>query len=455
MTARPSHLSTTSENDEEPRTSTKHLLRLRRVLNVVSAGLVIVGFFWGVYFALRDEWSLAGFDGVLVAVGAWVALLNERGELRRASLVVAIGLFLTLCTMGIFFDIPSANAPRVVHQYLLVLGMASFLMFKGESAWLCHGVPLICFSAFFLFASTQWGIVTPFALPDSVRIVGSWVNSGIALVIMYAMLYVMQSDMAEYNAMIVDLRHGLRDNQFALHYQPQTGPDGLIAGAEALLRWKHPLTGMVPPAEFIPLAEETGFILPLGHWVLGAACAQLVVWAQKPDMAHLTLAVNVSAQEFRQADYVTQVLSVLERSGANPARLKLELTESMLVNNVEDIITKMTELRAKGVRLSLDDFGTGYSSLTYLKRLPLDQIKIDKSFVNDVLTNPHDAAIARTVVTLGQSMGLEVIAEGVETQGQRDFLANLGCHAIQGYLISRPLPMADFEAFVAKSGCAV
>jgi EAL domain-containing protein (putative c-di-GMP-specific phosphodiesterase class I) len=199
------------------------------------------------------------------------------------------------------------------------------------------------------------------------------------------------------------------------------------------------------------LAEETGVILPLGHWVLTNACAQLTRWASQPDMAHLTVAVNVSAHQFAQVDFVEQVLAVLHSTGANPRRLKLELTESLLISNVQDTIGKMHALKSHGVCFSLDDFGTGYSSLSYLKRLPLDQLKIDQSFVREVLLDPNDAAIAKTIVALAQSLGLAVIAEGVETQAQRDFLAHAGCHAYQGYFFSRPLPLVDFETFVRKS----
>ena len=244
-----------------------------------------------------------------------------------------------------------------------------------------------------------------------------------------------------------DLREAVQEKQFLLHYQAQVVGEGRLTGAEVLLRWLHPQRGMVQPAEFIPLAEETGLILPLGRWVLETACTQLAVWATRPEMAHLTVAVNVSAPQFNQDDFVDQVLAVLKHTGANPERLKLELTESLLVGNVQNIIEKMFALKAKGVGFSLDDFGTGYSSLAYLKRLPLDQLKIDQSFVRDVLIDPNDATIAKTIVALAQSLGLGVIAEGVETEAQRDFLASSGCHAYQGYLFSRPLSLEDFEVF--------
>ena len=246
------------------------------------------------------------------------------------------------------------------------------------------------------------------------------------------------------------LREAITSNQFLLHYQAQVTELGRITGVEALLRWLDPNRGMVSPAEFIPLAEEDGLILPIGDWVLETACRQLARWAGQPERAHLTVAVNISARQFHQRDFVDRVLLTLERTGANPYRLKLELTESLLISDVADVIAKMDALKARGVCFSLDDFGTGYSSLTYLKRLPLDQLKIDQSFVRDILVDPDDAAIARTVVALADSLGLVVIAEGVETAAQRDFLASLGCHHYQGYLFSRPLPIQEFEAFATR-----
>ena len=246
------------------------------------------------------------------------------------------------------------------------------------------------------------------------------------------------------------LREAVSRQQFLLYYQPQVSGAQAITGAEALVRWQHPVRGLVSPAEFIPLAEDTGLILVLGHWVLETACQQLARWATQPSMADLTLAVNVSARQFHQPDFVLQVQAVLAQTGANPHRLKLELTESLLVSNVEDVIAKMTALKQVGVGFSLDDFGTGFSSLSYLKRLPLDQLKIDQGFVRDILVDANDAAIAKMVVALAETLGLSVIAEGVETEAQRDFLASQGCHAYQGYLYSRPLPLTEFETFVAS-----
>jgi EAL domain-containing protein (putative c-di-GMP-specific phosphodiesterase class I) len=260
----------------------------------------------------------------------------------------------------------------------------------------------------------------------------------------------MQAAVTTRAALESDLREAVQSDQFLLHYQAQVDRVGAITGVEALLRWQHPQRGLVSPLTFISLAEDTGLIVPIGLWVLETACSQLSAWSRRPEMRHLSIAVNVSARQFYQLDFVEKVLQILEKTGANPRRLKLELTESLLVSNIEDVITKMLTLKAMDVGFSLDDFGTGYSSLSYLKRMPLDQLKIDQGFVRDILTDPNDAAIAKMVVALAESMGLAVIAEGVETEAQRDFLAGLGCHAYQGYLFGRPLPLKELEDFLRR-----
>ena len=247
------------------------------------------------------------------------------------------------------------------------------------------------------------------------------------------------------------LRHALQGDQFVLYYQPQGDDITHLTGAEALVRWRHPQRGLVSPGDFIAVAEASGLILPLGRWVLHAACTQLALWAAQPGMAHLIISVNVSAREFRQPKFAEEVRHVINETGANPRRLKLELTESVLVEDVEEIISKMNVIKELGVSFSLDDFGTGYSSLSYLKRLPLDQLKIAQEFVRDILIDSNDAAIAKMVIVLAEALGLQVIAEGVETAAQRDLLLGLGCHHYQGYLLSEPVPIETFEALFKHS----
>ena len=245
-----------------------------------------------------------------------------------------------------------------------------------------------------------------------------------------------------------DMRQGIAHNEFRLFFQPQVDAAGRVQSVEALLRWQHPTRGNVSPAQFIPLAEQSGFILELGQWVLTTACERLAAWRDDPNLGHLSIAVNVSAKQFHSLRFVRSVIDTLTATGADPSRLKLELTESVLADDVESLVDKMTTLRAHGVLFSLDDFGTGYSSLNYLKRLPLDQLKIDQSFVRDLMTDPNDAAIVRAVLTLGSSLGLQVIAEGVETDAQKDFLRRHGCAQFQGYLFSRPLAEAALATYL-------
>ena len=260
----------------------------------------------------------------------------------------------------------------------------------------------------------------------------------------------MQAAVSARAALEGDLREALQEDQFQLHLQPQVDQDGRIIGAEALLRWQHPRRGLVPPGVFIPVAEATGLILPLGERVLFMACRQLAAWSRDPDRAGLVLAINVSVRQFHQPDFVANTLRTFAETGIDPRQLEMEVTESQLVEDMEYMIDIMLQLRAHGVRFSLDDFGTGYSSLAYLKRLPLNQLKIDQGFVRDLLSDPNDAAIVNTIIALGEALDLRVIAEGVETLAQRDALLDLGCHYFQGYLFGRPGPAEQFPSSTTR-----
>ena len=250
----------------------------------------------------------------------------------------------------------------------------------------------------------------------------------------------MQKAVDDHAALESDLRQAIAGQQFVLHYQVQTNSNDQIVGAEALIRWNHPERGMVSPAEFIPVAEENGLILQIGEWILDSAAKQLHQWSLQPETADWSLAINISARQFHDAHFVDNVLTSLKRNSASPNKLKIELTESLLLKDIDGVITKMRALMLNGVRFSLDDFGTGYSSLAYLKRLPLEQLKIDQSFIRDIFIDSNDMAIVRAIVTLGLSMGLGIIAEGVETAEQKEFLRSCGCRMFQGYLFGRPIP---------------
>lgn len=256
----------------------------------------------------------------------------------------------------------------------------------------------------------------------------------------------MQADVDARNKLEHDLRTALARQEFELYYQPQANMEGRVIGAEALLRWNRPRHGIVEPDFFLPLAEETGFIAQLGQWVLLHACRRLQSWSEDPRTAHLSLSVNISPVQFRHPDFVSQVMQIIENTGASPHKLKLEVTESALIERLEDTVLKMKHLKERGIHFSLDDFGTGYSSLSHLRSLPIDQMKIDQTFVAGIENNEHQAAITGTIITLGKILGLDVIAEGVETARQRDALAARGCQTYQGYLFSAPVSSSQFLA---------
>jgi EAL domain-containing protein (putative c-di-GMP-specific phosphodiesterase class I) len=261
----------------------------------------------------------------------------------------------------------------------------------------------------------------------------------------------MQQNVSARAALEDELHQAIGNRQFRLFYQIQTDALGHPTGAEALIRWLHPVMGIIAPEQFIPLAEESGLILAIGEWVLEAACRQLRLWQAQESTRDFVLSVNISARQFHQEGFSRQVQACVKNHGVNPHQLKFELTESMLLDNIEDTIITMNALRHTGVRLSLDDFGTGYSSLQYLKRLPLSQLKIDQSFVRDITEDSSDKAIVRTIIAMAQSLNLEVIAEGVETEAQRQFLFSAGCRHYQGYLFGKPLPIEQFEALLKRS----
>jgi diguanylate cyclase (GGDEF)-like protein/PAS domain S-box-containing protein len=259
----------------------------------------------------------------------------------------------------------------------------------------------------------------------------------------------LQANLEARSKLETDLRRAISEQQLILYYQAQVDRSGRIIGAEALLRWRHPELGLIAPALFIPLAEDTGLILPIGRWVTQTACAQLKCWAAQESTMDLRLAVNVSARQFRQTGFISEIQQALQQHDANPARLKLELTESMVLEDVTDAIETINALKALGVGISMDDFGTGYSSLSYLKQLPLDQLKIDQSFIRDIATDASDAVIVRTIIGMAQNFKLQTVAEGVETEEQRQFLLGHHCDVFQGYLFSRPVPLAEFEKLLS------
>ena len=422
--------------------------RERRVRLLTSAMMIFMGVVWGLFFASKGLWLVVAMDATLFSFGLISLALTCLNQRQAANLVIFGSLLVIVIGNAVLLDPPTATVPRSTHLYLLALGVAALVAFRDDDPRLRYGVALSCLSAFVVLAATTANFVPGYALPDAIRVPGTWLQTLAATVMLILLVHVLLTDATERSELEAELVQALVLHQFELHYQPQVDARGQVLGAEALLRWQHPTRGLVMPGQFIDLAEQSGLIVPMGQWVLETACAQLQAWSQHPVRATWCLAVNISQRQFRQPDFVPQLLELLQRHSFSPSRLELELTETMLVEDMDDIKLKMLTLAACGVTFSLDDFGTGYSSLSTLKRLPLNKLKIDQSFVADVLTEPNSAAIVRMVLALGSTMNLQVIAEGVETQEQHGFLLDNGCQQFQGYLFSRPVPVSGLEGWV-------
>lgn len=424
--------------------------RERRMRMLASLVLFLVGSLWGIFFSLRGNWGIVLVDLLMILCGIGVFILTLRNQVRLANLLLFGVIILVIVATTLLMDPHTAAAPRATHLYLLPIAVAALMAFRDERLWLRYGVALLCLGLFVVLASSSWSPTSAYHLPDDVRVSGSWVQSVAAMLMLFALLHILQSDTAERSMLDRDLEVALREQQFVLHYQPQLNRAGKVMGAEVLIRWQHPQRGLVAPAEFIGHAEKTGMIIPIGQWVLAQAVRQLRIWRDDPRYAGIGLAVNISQKQFRQASFVPDMLRLIDEHAIDARRLDLELTETLIVQDIDDLLRKMTALVERGVRFSLDDFGTGFSSLSHLKRLPLNTLKIDRSFICDVLTDSSSETIVRTVIALGQSMGMTVIAEGVETEAQQLFLLSNGCMQFQGYLFSKPLPLQAFTEFVDK-----
>lgn len=424
--------------------------RERRMRMLASMVMVLMGLLWGLFFSSRGYWAIVVMDITIILAGLAVFALTLRNRARAANLILFSALILIVVASTLLLDPPTLVAPRATHLYLLPVAVGALMAFRDEPLALRYGISLFSLLLFVALAASNWRPTDLYALPDDVRLIGSWLQGLVAMTLFFVLLHILQTDTAERSELDRDLRAAVREQQFVLYYQPQLDDGGRVTGAELLIRWQHPQRGLLAPGEFIDHAEHTGLIIPIGQWVLEQTAARLRQWKDDPLFGDLTLAVNISQKQFGQASFVAEILGLIERHGIDAQHLELELTETLIVRDMEDLTRKMTALVEQGVRFSLDDFGTGFSSLSHLKRLPLSKLKIDRSFICDVLSDANSETIVRTVIALGQSMGMTVIAEGVETEAQRSFLADNGCLRYQGYLFGRPMPMADFCAFVQR-----
>jgi EAL domain-containing protein (putative c-di-GMP-specific phosphodiesterase class I) len=422
--------------------------RARRILLATGWLMVLVGSGWALFFLGRGARGLAVVELALMLLGGTVVLAAQTRRTRLAAWLTFAGLFVFLCFFCAVLDVPTVQSPRTTHLFLLVLAAGAHYVFRAEPARLRYGTVAVFMLAFIYFAAGPVAAPGPYAMGQDVRQVGIWFNLLSVAISAVVILHLQESDATAHRALHAELRDGLAARQFELFYQPQINGQGQVVGAEALLRWHHPVRGLAAPGEFMVAAEETGFILPLGQWVLAEASAQLARWQGDPHLQGLQLSVNVSALQLRQPEFVEQVLDALARSGADGQRLTLELTESVLLEDVYGAAAKMRSLRDAGVGLSLDDFGTGYGSLTYLHQMPFTELKIDRGFVSGMASDPQANSIARNLIRLGQDLGISVIAEGVETAEEYTLLRGYGCERFQGYLFGRPVPAMEFQGQV-------
>ncbi len=421
--------------------------RRRAFYLLLATGLIMMslGLGWGAFFAWRGAWAVALVELAMAVLGLGVIVMARLRRPRAASWVAFVGLAALLCFFSAFLDVSTDAVPRTSHLFLLVLALCAHHVFRDETPWLRYGLVVALLLVFAVFAATPVRAPHAFAIADDVRRTGIWVNLATVVASLLIVLRLAETDIAEHRALHRALRDALSQRRFLLLYQPQVDVQGRVVGAEALLRWQDERRGLVGPADFMQAAEDTGFILPLGHWVLQEACRQLSAWQAEPALRHLRLSVNISGLQLQQPDFVQQVDDAIRRSGVDAERLTLELTESVLVQDMNDAVGKMRALHAMGVRLSLDDFGAGYSSLSYLRELPFAEMKIDRAFTREIVRDPHAATISRNLLQMGRELGIDVIAEGVEQDDQFALLREQGSCLFQGYLFGRPMDVGTFN----------
>ncbi len=429
----------------------QHKNKVTYLINIATIVITVVAISWAIFYISIQDWLSLAMESTLIVVGYLGYWNNKRNNIKIIAYVYFPLLFFMICIVCLFFDVPNSVVPRSNHHYFLPMSLYAYVLYQDDHPYLKVGAPVAISFAFLLFACTQTGLNLSL-VSDADRLTRVWLTNGVALFMLSLVALIMQSDFKVRHTLELDLSNALLKYEIKLYYQPQVEHGGKTVGAEALTRWRHPVLGIIPPSIFIPLAEKSDLILHLGKHALTSACHQLALWAQNEATAHLTLSINISVKQFQSHDFVPEIINLINETKIDARKLQLEITESIFAHDLESILLKMTQLKAHGVRLSLDDFGTGYSSLSYVKNLPLDELKIDKSFVKDVLKNVSAATITKMIISLAHELNIGIIAEGVETTEQRQFLITNGCHNFQGYLYSTPLPIHEFNAFVqAKS----
>ena len=433
----------------EPPSSDLFRLRRERLLRIGSNAMLGLSSFWAaVYLVWLDQpvRALYNVPGILLALLIGAAL--KAGWPRVASLIFIVTAMLAVAMVSLFIDVPTLGVPRSVPLYLMPLAAITHFLFQHEHwRWRAPflAVQLLLFAGLAVNPDTYG---QPNLLPDSQRFPAALGTALCAFALLWWVMHVVVSEARQRSKLELDFARALVEGEVSFHLQAQYDAQGRATGAEALMRWIHPLRGFISPAEFIPMAERTGLIVPASEHLLREACKLLGRWRNDPALSHLAISVNISVVQLFEEGQPVRLLDRVPEMRGTRGRLKVELTESVFAQDVGQVRTLLEEFRSAGIRVSLDDFGTGFSSLAYLRKLPLDQLKVDQSFVRDLPDDPDALKIARTIVNLGRDLNLEVVAEGVETEAQRSTLLAMGCHLFQGYLLARPMPVDAFEAHV-------
>lgn len=431
-----------------PALGNKPSQRLRFAYKGASLCILILGLGWFFYFASIEDWPLAYADLSMVALGGIGWLLARHNRVNAALMMLEAAFLAFTIGFCLVFDVPSEAHPRVSHLFLPAIALLAYFNYLRTTSPFQLVVIAVSLLSFIFFSSTKFALPFAHSIPDEVRQMGIWINSALATAMLCGGVYAIHRESTGQNQLSRALRAAVRNEELELHFQPQVDSAQKIVGAEALLRWTHPRRGNISPAEFIPIAEESGLMPLIGGWVLKEACRTLATWKHDPALNELILAVNVSANQFNLDGFEQSVLETVALYDVDPRKLKLELTETVIISGVEPVVAKMNTLRAAGIEFALDDFGTGYSSLSYLRQLPVSQLKIDRSFVKESLESPSGASLIRSIVRMGLELELTVLAEGIETVPQHLFLLDCGCHEFQGYHFGRPVPEDVFKTGV-------
>lgn len=410
---------------------------------------IIFCLFWTIYFAFAQMWLIVYMDIFFTLISIFSFFLIYINRISAGILLSQVVLLVFPVVFCLFFDIATVNRPQVAHLFLPAGAILGYLNYRRDPSYLQFILILLSIGCFIFFSGTSFNLESAIPLSEDIRDHGGWIATCVATLMICISIYTMQLEIQIENSMVKDLRLALVKQQFELFYQPQINSSETLIGAEALLRWQHPTLGYVPTKDFIPAAETFGLMPEIGEWVLAQGCKVLQDWSKKAETKDLTLSINISADHFMQATFEQTVIGMVQKYQINPSRLILEITENIALNNCVSLIEKMHFLSKNGIQLSLDDFGTGYSSLSYLQKMPISQIKIDRSFVQAALDDKRSNKLVTGIIKIGLDLNLRVLVEGIETTEQFSAFKNNGCTEFQGYLWGCPMPLNDFLKQIA------